>query len=240
MQRSLSTHPLAGRQNRREWIGSLIIKEKFGLSDIETVEMIAENPYMQYFIGLEAFSKKAPMEASLLTWFRKRISPEMLSEINDYIIGRKTIEGKKNDPPDGPLPTGGNTGEDDDKNKGTLILFAVLQVVSRPVYPVCEDALWIKSCLLFVPVNCFLKRRTLVVCIPAQTLNSRISAHNADGYLSPEHNISCRFAANNRPYPRLMNAHNPVLNLMRFIVIHLLLLFIQFIHHRQLPLQSRR
>lgn len=104
-------------------IGSLIIKEKFGLSDIETVEMIAENPYMQYFIGLESFSKKAPMEASLLTWFRKRISPEMLSEINDYIIGRKVIEEKKKDPPDDAPPTGGNTGEDD-QNKGMLILDA--------------------------------------------------------------------------------------------------------------------
>lgn len=48
-------------------IGTLIIKEKYGLSDVETVEMIAENPYMQYFIGLESFSKKAPMDASLLT-----------------------------------------------------------------------------------------------------------------------------------------------------------------------------
>ena len=35
-------------------IGSLIIKEKFTLSDIETVEMIAENPYMQYFISYYA------------------------------------------------------------------------------------------------------------------------------------------------------------------------------------------
>lgn len=105
-------------------IGSLIIKEKFGLSDIETVEMIAENPYMQYFIGLESFSKKAPMEASLLTWFRKRISAEMLSEINDYIIGRKVIEEKKKDPPDNAPPTGGNTGEAGNQNKGTLILDA--------------------------------------------------------------------------------------------------------------------
>ena len=108
-------------------IGSLIIKEKFGLSDIETVEMIAESPYMQYFIGLESFSKKAPMEASLLTWFRKRISPEMLSEINDYIIGRKVIEEKKKDPSDDPPPTGGNKGKDEngkDENKGTLILDA--------------------------------------------------------------------------------------------------------------------
>jgi len=104
-------------------IGSLIIKEKFGVSDIETVEMIAENPYMQYFIGLESFSKKAPMEASLLTWFRKRISAEMLSEINDYVIGRKVIgETEKKDPPDEPPAAGG--GKKEDENKGTLILDA--------------------------------------------------------------------------------------------------------------------
>jgi hypothetical protein len=104
-------------------IGSLIIREKFKISDVETVEMIAENPYMQYFIGLECFSKKAPMEASLLTWFRKRISPEMLSEINDYIIGRKVIEEtEKKDPPDDTPSAGGGTKEAE--NKGTLILDA--------------------------------------------------------------------------------------------------------------------
>ena len=35
-----------------------------------------------------------------MTWFRKRISAEMLSEINDYIIGRKVIgETEKKDRP---------------------------------------------------------------------------------------------------------------------------------------------
>ena len=33
-------------------IGSLIIKERLGLSDIETVEMISEHPYLQLFIGI--------------------------------------------------------------------------------------------------------------------------------------------------------------------------------------------
>ena len=105
-------------------IGSLIIKEKYGLSDVETVEMIAENPYMQHFIGLESFSHKAPMEASLLTWFRKRISADMLAEINDYVIGRKVIEEKRNDPPDDIPPSNGNSGHGDSENKGTLILDA--------------------------------------------------------------------------------------------------------------------
>ena len=51
--------------------------------------MITENPYLQYFIGLEHFTNQAPMEASVLTLFRKRMTPEMLAEVNDYIIGRK-------------------------------------------------------------------------------------------------------------------------------------------------------
>ena len=40
-------------------LGSLIIKEKCGLSDEETVEQIRENPYLQYFIGLERYQDKA-------------------------------------------------------------------------------------------------------------------------------------------------------------------------------------
>lgn len=36
----------------RQALGSLIIKEKLGTSDVETVEQIRENPYLQYFIGL--------------------------------------------------------------------------------------------------------------------------------------------------------------------------------------------
>lgn len=39
-------------------LGALIIKEKFGLSDEETVEALMENPYLQYFLGLEAFQLK--------------------------------------------------------------------------------------------------------------------------------------------------------------------------------------
>jgi transposase, IS5 family len=33
-------------------LGALIIKEKLGVSDRETVEQIGENPYLQYFIGM--------------------------------------------------------------------------------------------------------------------------------------------------------------------------------------------
>ena len=33
-------------------LGALIIKEKLGISDRETVEQIKDNPYLQYFIGM--------------------------------------------------------------------------------------------------------------------------------------------------------------------------------------------
>lgn len=41
----------APAKNFRMALGSLIIKEKLGTSDIETVEQIRENPYLQYFIA---------------------------------------------------------------------------------------------------------------------------------------------------------------------------------------------
>ena len=39
--------------------GALIINEKLGLSDRETVEQIRENPYLQYFLGYSSYSYKA-------------------------------------------------------------------------------------------------------------------------------------------------------------------------------------
>ncbi|HLO51259.1 MAG TPA: transposase [Kamptonema sp.] len=47
-------------------LGALIIKEKLGISDIETVEQIRENPYLQYFIGQLTYSNEPPFDPSLL------------------------------------------------------------------------------------------------------------------------------------------------------------------------------
>ena len=106
-------------------IGTQIIKEKYVLSDDETVEMITENPYLQYFIGLEYFTNQAPMEASVLTLFRKRITPEMLAEINDYIIGRKKkTDDDENNPPGGSTNGEESADSEEKTNEGTLILDA--------------------------------------------------------------------------------------------------------------------
>jgi len=66
-------------------LGSLIIKEKLGLSDQETVDQIKENPYLQYFIGLERYQNEAPFDASMLTWFRKRIEYSDLDTVQEKL-----------------------------------------------------------------------------------------------------------------------------------------------------------
>ena len=60
--------------------GSLIIKERLGLTDIETVEMIQENPYLQVFRDAAFF--KRPFDPSLMVHFRKRFSLEDQSSMS--------------------------------------------------------------------------------------------------------------------------------------------------------------
>jgi len=67
-------------------LGSLIIKEKLGISDRETVEQIKENPYLQYFIGRSAYSNEAPFDPSILVKFRERIKADLVNQINEKMV----------------------------------------------------------------------------------------------------------------------------------------------------------
>ena len=67
-------------------LGALIIKEKLGVSDRETIDQIRENPYLQYFLGLHEYSDEAPFEASMLVHFRKRISFELVLAVNESVV----------------------------------------------------------------------------------------------------------------------------------------------------------
>lgn len=67
----------AGNKPARMVIGALIVKHKLNLSDEETIEMIRENPYMQYMCGLSEFTDKPLFDPSLFVEIRKRI------DIND-------------------------------------------------------------------------------------------------------------------------------------------------------------
>ena len=67
-------------------LGALIIKERLGTSDEETVEQIRENPYLQYFLGFYEYRDKAPFEASMFVYFRKRFTIESVGRINEKIV----------------------------------------------------------------------------------------------------------------------------------------------------------
>jgi hypothetical protein len=95
-------------------LGALIIKEKLGTSDQETVEQIRENPYLQYFLGLSEYSDKEPFEASMMVHFRKRLSLESIGRINEQILKQKIEEPKAEEEKDG----------DDPPNQGKLLLDA--------------------------------------------------------------------------------------------------------------------
>jgi hypothetical protein len=67
-------------------LGALIIKERLGTSDEETVEQIRENPYLQFFLGLSEYINEAPFEASMMVYFRKRLSLEVVGRINEEVV----------------------------------------------------------------------------------------------------------------------------------------------------------
>src|SRR5690625_385047 len=97
-------------------LGSLIIKEKMGLSDEETVLSITENPYLQYLIGLHALQEKAPFDSSSRKHFRKRFDADFINELNERIVQKQQKssfqKSSKNDPSDnddGTPPAGGST-----------------------------------------------------------------------------------------------------------------------------------
>jgi hypothetical protein len=78
-------------------LGSLIIKERLGTSDRETVEQIKENPYLQYFIGQTHYSNEVPFDASLLVRFRERINVNLVSQINEGMVSKSQTEIERED-----------------------------------------------------------------------------------------------------------------------------------------------
>jgi IS5 family transposase len=93
----------APAKNVRIALGALLIKERLGLSDEETVEQIRENHYLQYFLGFESYRDEAPFEASMMVYFRKRFTLEDMVWIQEQIAKRakaKEEKGKSSDPPE--------------------------------------------------------------------------------------------------------------------------------------------
>jgi IS5 family transposase len=97
-------------------LGALIIQKRKRLSDRALVKEIAENPYLQYFIGMKQYTNECPFEATSLVAFRKRFSSSFLMQINEMFLERAGA-------------TAEHAGEEvpvseDGENIGTLILDA--------------------------------------------------------------------------------------------------------------------
>jgi len=95
-------------------LGSLIIQTERTISDEETALQIQETPCLQYFCGMPKYESKMPFDPSLMVYFRKRLTPEILGEINEMIIAR--AESKPKPPP--------SDDDTDPPNEGTLIVDA--------------------------------------------------------------------------------------------------------------------
>ena len=66
-------------------MGSLIIQQHMGFTDRDLVAQLQQNPYYQYFIGLEAFQHDAPFARTLLVTWRKRLALEFIIKANDLL-----------------------------------------------------------------------------------------------------------------------------------------------------------
>lgn len=117
-------------------LGACLIQAEYGYSDVETTLQIQENAYLQYFCGYKEYNDdKPPFDASMMVYFRKRLTPEILGEINEMIITaqeEKAISDNSTDDDE-------NSENDshDDNNSGTMIVDATC-APSQIKYP--QDA----------------------------------------------------------------------------------------------------
>ena len=118
--------------------GALYIRENENLTDVRTVEYIAENPYAQYFLGLLEFSTEPLFDPSMMTYCRKRFSKEDITRINEEVYRRANPTAVAPENPE-PEPEKENTKDESDQgnktdsdnvkpigNNGTLVLDATV------------------------------------------------------------------------------------------------------------------
>ena len=104
-------------------LGTLIIKERLGLSDEETVEQIRENPFLQYFLGFKDYNDEKPFDSSMLVHFRKRLSNDLvcqlIEQVNHNALEQTKSKSEKDDDSD---DTDGGPANAQKKNKGKLLI----------------------------------------------------------------------------------------------------------------------
>lgn len=95
---TMSSNQGAPGKDARIVVGAVIIKHKLQFSDREVIDQIKENPYLQYFLGLERFTNKEVFDASLFPRIRKRLGVDQFETMNNRILNLAGITEAKPEP----------------------------------------------------------------------------------------------------------------------------------------------
>ena len=76
--------------------GACFIRSAENITDERTVQAIAENPYMQYFLGLKEFDPEPLFDSSMMVHFRKRFPVNFVADVNEYLCTGKWPEDSRN------------------------------------------------------------------------------------------------------------------------------------------------
>jgi len=116
--KNFKTNRGAPTMDARLVLGVVIIKHLLKLDDVGVIEIIQENPYMQYFLGLTAFTSKPVMDSSSLVHIRKRIDLATFEVMTDELI-RRSMKIKNASPGKSKEVKEEVEEDDEDKNSGT-------------------------------------------------------------------------------------------------------------------------
>jgi len=145
--RSMSSGQGAPGKDARVVIGAVILKHKMRLPDREVIEQIRENPYLQYFLGLERFTTKRVFDPTLFPTIRKRLGVEQFEAMNDEILIKAGLMERKEESKDPKPPEDTDVGSKEDQEaerketelrakprKGKLLIDAVVteQMIKYP------------------------------------------------------------------------------------------------------------
>jgi transposase, IS5 family len=117
-------------KDSRMAFGALILQVKYNFSDRMLIQMIAMNPYFQFFIGMDRFEHTCPFSQATLVSFRKRISMDMINQVNELLCKDEHDDESTDDNNRSTKREGQSDNEINEKhenqfeNKGTLILDA--------------------------------------------------------------------------------------------------------------------
>ena len=106
----------------RTALGALIIKEKLGTSDEETVEQIRENPYLQYFLGFTDYRDEEPFHSTMFVHFRKRFGKKAICQIIEAVNQKARSASNNTKDDDNGASSGGADGKK--PNSGKLLIDA--------------------------------------------------------------------------------------------------------------------